>query len=82
MITGPQIRAARKLLNWAPDRLAKHARLAVGVVIQAESDRDAALLPVAAARSIRQTLEGAGVEFGSVSPPLVRLRTDDDGRAN
>ena len=76
MITGPQIKAARKLLNWAPDRLARHAKLAVGVVIQAESDRDTALLPVATERSIRQTLEGAGIQFGSVSPPLVRLRTD------
>lgn len=76
MITGPQIRAARKLLNWAPDRLAKHARVAVGVVIQAESDRDAALVPVAIARSIRQTLESAGVDFGFDLPPLVRLRND------
>lgn len=73
MMTGPQIRAARKLLNWPPDRLAKHARLAVGVVLQAERDDGHTILSPAAARSIQYALQEAGIEFAE-APALVRLR--------
>ncbi len=73
MISGSHIRAARKLLNWGPDRLAKRARLAVGIVLQAERDEDLSLISASATRSIQQALEDAGVEW-TEPPALVRFR--------
>ena len=73
MMSGSHIRAARKLLNWAPDRLAKRARLTVGVVLQAERDEGLSLVSAAASRSIQQALEDAGIEWAE-PPHLVRLR--------
>jgi hypothetical protein len=73
MMTGIQIRAARKLLNWTPERLAKHARIGVGIVLQAERDGGIVLISPAAARSIQNVLEEAGIE--RVGPAgLVQLR--------
>lgn len=73
MMTGPQIRAALKLLNWTPERLAKRARIGVGVVLQAERDSGYTLVSPAAARSIQHVLEEAGIE--RIEPAgLVQLR--------
>ncbi len=74
MMSGSHIRAARRLLNWGPERLAKRARLAVGVVLQAERDEDASLLTPSASRSIQLALEDAGIEW-TAPPGLVRFRS-------
>lgn len=75
-ITGAQLRAARALLRWSADDLAKKSRIGVATIRRAESSD--ALLGVTAANesAIRAALESAGVEFIAENGggPGVRLR--------
>ena len=74
MITGPQLREARKLLLWGPDRLAKRARIAVGLIVQAEQQGGAAAVTPGVARTLRQILEQEGLEFSDDPAAPVRWR--------
>lgn len=76
MITGAQLREARKLLLWGPDRLAKRARVAVGVIVQAERKCGVALVTPSVARSLRQILESEGLELSDDPMTPVRWRRD------
>lgn len=76
MITGRQLREARKLLLWGPDRLAKRARIAVGLVVQAERQGGVASVTAGVARSLRQVLEQEGLEFSDDPVAPVRWRRD------
>lgn len=76
MITGAQLREARKLLLWGPDRLAKRARVAVGVIVQAEQQRGVALVTPSVARSLRHILESEGLELSDDPMAPVRWRRD------
>ena len=61
MITAPQCRAARGLLNWTQAELASAA--SVGVVTVRQFEGQAAEPRPATLTVIRQALEAAGVEF-------------------
>lgn len=62
-VTGAQIRAARALLRWTAEDLAKAA--SIGVTTIRRSEAEDGLPPITAAnlKLIRLTLEAAGVEF-------------------
>jgi ribosome-binding protein aMBF1 (putative translation factor) len=72
MITGPQIRAARKLLGWEPFQLAQRAKLHSAIVQRAESGAP----PITKYQEalIRNALENAGVEFTNGDEPGVKLK--------
>jgi transcriptional regulator with XRE-family HTH domain len=60
MITGEQVKAARKLLNWSREVLAGHSGLSEVVIGKAERGRRVSDWVL---RVIREALEAAGVEF-------------------
>lgn len=63
IITGAQIRAARALLGWSAEDLAKGASIGVATIRRAESADGAPSMTAANNLAIRRSLEGAGVEF-------------------
>jgi transcriptional regulator with XRE-family HTH domain len=77
MITASQCRAARALLDWSQQDLAKQARVGIVTVRQLESgfhEPRSATLQV-----VRQALERAGVEFidANGGGPGVRLKKSE-----
>ena len=75
MITGRQIREARKLLGLTRSKLAtKVRRITTTVIIRAEDAEDEPVVPPSHAIAIRQTLEALGVEFTLDGP---RMRKSD-----
>lgn len=58
-----QIRAARALLRWSAEELARASALGANTVRRAEVVEGATALTVANDRAIRKALEDAGVEF-------------------
>jgi hypothetical protein len=75
VVTGEQIKAARKLLGWTRTRLANRAKhLTPYTVLKAEEDAPGASPPTETQwKAMREVLESAGVEF-THGPPGVRLR--------
>jgi hypothetical protein len=76
-LTSPQIRAARALIRWNAENLAKESALGITTIRRAELRDDATKLTAANDLSIRRALEMAGVEFIDESEsggPGVRLR--------
>jgi transcriptional regulator with XRE-family HTH domain len=74
MITGAQMRAARALIRWTVQDLAKGANVSVMTVRRAEAnDGQVKMLPNNLA-AIRAALESAGVEFTNDDAPGVKLR--------
>src|SRR5215218_2281411 len=72
VITGEQIRAARKLLGWPRDRLCPRAGLSVTMLRKIE---DGLRTPTNEQRlGIQGALEAAGVEFTNGDEPGVKLR--------
>ena len=71
MITAPQCRAARGLLDWTQQELADAARIGIATVRLFESEstepRQATLA------MLRQAFETAGVEFTNGDQPGVRV---------
>ena len=72
MITGAQIREARKLLGWSRDRLAPRAELPVNRLGAYELGRR--ILPLEEVEALKGALEAAGVEFTNGDEPGVKLR--------
>ena len=72
MITGAQIREARKLLGWSRDRLAPRAGLPVNRLGDYELGRR--ILPLEEVEALKGALEAAGVEFTNGDEPGVKLR--------
>jgi predicted transcriptional regulator len=72
MITGQQIKAARKLLGWSRDRLAPRAGVSRTVIWKLEDGGFTTTL-TEQVYAIRAALEAAGVEFTG-GEPGVRLR--------
>jgi transcriptional regulator with XRE-family HTH domain len=70
MITGEQVRTARKLLGWSQFKLALEANVNTGTLVEIEKRRSH---PVRAPSRLQRTLQAAGVEFHEGEPP--RLRT-------
>ena len=58
-----QIRAARALLRWSAEELARASALGANTVRRAEVTDGATALTAANDRAIRRALEDAGVEF-------------------
>jgi transcriptional regulator with XRE-family HTH domain len=62
-LLGAQIRAARALLRWSAQDLAKASALGANTVRRAEVAEGSTALTAANDRAIRNALEAAGVEF-------------------
>jgi len=62
-LTSAQIRAARALIRWTAEDLARETFLGVTTVRRAELMESATSLTSANDRAVRRTLEAAGVEF-------------------
>jgi hypothetical protein len=75
-LTSAQIRAARALIRWSAEELAKHSAVGVTTIRRAELMPSTTALTRVNDNAIRRTLEEAGVEF--IDPdkagPGVRLR--------
>jgi transcriptional regulator with XRE-family HTH domain len=74
-LTSAQIRAARALIRWSAEELARHSAVSVTTIRRAELMLSATVLTRANDQLIRRTLEAAGVEFidANGSGPGVRL---------
>ncbi len=62
-LTSAQIRAARALLRWSAEDLARQSALGLATVRRAELTDQATSLTAANDLAVRRALEGAGVEF-------------------
>lgn len=78
-LTSAQIRAARALIRWSAEDLARETTLSVTTVRRAELRGSETSLTTSNDRAIRQALEAAGVEFidANGGGPGVRLRERD-----
>jgi hypothetical protein len=78
-LTSAQIRAARGLVRWSADDLAREARLGLATIRRAEQADDQTSMTAANDLAVRQALESAGVEFidenGGGSGVRLRKRT-------
>jgi len=63
MLTSAQIRAARALLRWSAQDLARHSALGVTTIRRAELTEAATSMTVSNDLAVRRALEAAGVEF-------------------
>jgi DNA-binding XRE family transcriptional regulator len=75
-LASSQIRAARALLRWTADDLAREAALGRNTILRAEVADDQTSLTAANDLTVRRALEAAGVEFidEDGGGPGVRLR--------
>ena len=82
LLSSAQIRAARALIRWSAEDLAKHSSLSVATIRRAELMADATAMTVSNNLAVRRALEAAGVEFidENGGGPGVRLRKSKDGR--
>jgi ribosome-binding protein aMBF1 (putative translation factor) len=62
-LTSAQIRAARGLLRWSAEDLAREAALGVATIKRAEGAENETSMTLANDLAVRRALEGAGVEF-------------------
>jgi transcriptional regulator with XRE-family HTH domain len=62
-LTSAQIRAARSLLRWSAEDLARHSVLSVATIRRAELAEDETSMTAANDLAVRRALEKAGVEF-------------------
>ena len=75
-LTSAQIRAARALLRWSAEDLARESTLGVTTIRRAELAEGETSMTVANDSAVRRTLEAGGVEFidENGGGPGVRLR--------
>ena len=77
MLTGRQLRTARKLLGLQPSKLAERMRVSTRLVKIAESIDDECNVTLSRADRIRAYLEDQGIEFLPLgSEPVARLRPE------
>lgn len=76
MITSDQIRAARALLNWSADDLAKSANVGIATIRRFELQRGIPTGQVRILESIKSALESNGIDFVGTPDdcPGVRLK--------
>jgi hypothetical protein len=81
-LTSAQIRAARALLRWSAEDLARASALGLNTIKRAELADNKTSLTVANDLAVRRALEAAGVEFidGNGGGPGVRLRKTQEKR--
>ena len=79
-LTSAQIRAARSLIRWSAEDLARESSLSVATVRRAELTESETSMTVANDSAVRRALEAAGVEFidANGGGPGVRLRKSGD----
>jgi hypothetical protein len=75
-LTSSQIRAARGLVRWSAEELAREAALGLATIRRAEAAEDKTSMTIANDLAVRRALEAAGVEFieDNGGGPGVRLR--------
>jgi transcriptional regulator with XRE-family HTH domain len=75
-LTSAQLRAARALLRWSAEDLARLSALGVTTIRRAELTESETSLTAANDQAVRRALEAAGVEFidENGGGPGVRLR--------
>jgi hypothetical protein len=75
-LSSAQIRAARALVRWSAEDLARESAVGVTTIRRAELTEDITSMTVANDLSIRRALEAAGVEFidENGGGPGVRLK--------
>ena len=75
-LTSAQMRAARALIRWSAEDLARETTLSVTTIRRAELTEDETSMTTANDLAVRRALEAAGVEFidGNGGGPGVRLR--------
>ena len=76
-LSSAQIRAARALLRWSAEDLARESLLSVATIRRAELSEKETSMTAANDLAVRRALEAAGVEFidEEGGGPGVRLRT-------
>jgi transcriptional regulator with XRE-family HTH domain len=72
-LSGRQIRAARALLRWSVEQLARQASLGLNTIKRAEAKDGSTSLTAANELAIRRAFETAGVEFTNGDQPGLRL---------
>jgi transcriptional regulator with XRE-family HTH domain len=83
MITGDQVKAARKLLGWSQLALALEASVTQGTIANFETGKSR--LSVLSVSTIKRALEAAGVEFPEGEPGVklrAKARTIEAGDLN
>lgn len=75
-LSSAQIRAARALVRWSAEELARQSALSVVTIRRAELMEEATSMTAANDLAVRRALEAAGVEFidENGGGPGVRLR--------
>jgi transcriptional regulator with XRE-family HTH domain len=75
-LTSAQIRAARSLIRWSAEDLARQTSLSVATIRRAELTEDETSMTTVNDLAVRRALEAAGVEFieENGGGPGVRLR--------
>ena len=75
-LTSAQIRAARSLIRWSAEELARRSSLSVATIRRAELTDDETSMTAANDLAVRRALEAAGVEFidENGGGPGVRMR--------
>jgi transcriptional regulator with XRE-family HTH domain len=75
-LTSAQMRAARALIRWSAEDLARRSLLSVATIRRAELTEDETSMTAANDLAVRSALEAAGVEFidENGGGPGVRLR--------
>jgi transcriptional regulator with XRE-family HTH domain len=75
-LTGAQIRAARSLIKWSAEDLARQSRVSLRTIRRAELADQITSMTAANDLAIRRALEAAGVDFidRNGGGPGVRLR--------
>ncbi len=76
LLTSTQIRAARALVRWSAEDLARQTSLSVTTIRRAELANEETSMTTANDLAVRRALEAAGVEFidENGGGPGVRLR--------
>jgi hypothetical protein len=75
-LTSAQLRAARGLVRWSAEDLARHSAVGVTTIRRAELTESETSMTAANNQAVRRALESAGVEFidENGGGPGVRLR--------
>jgi hypothetical protein len=81
-LSGSQIRAARALLRWSVEVLARQAFLGLNTIKRAEAKDGRTSLTAANELAIRRAFAAAGVEFTNGDQPGLRLTRTAAVRAN
>jgi hypothetical protein len=82
-LSSSQIRAARALLRWSADDLARESALGLNTIKRAELAEDKTSLTVANDLAVRRALEAAGVEFideNGTGPGVCLRKTRQHGK--